>query len=221
MIKKETKDRIKMKSTRERIIQTLLLNPNSTINDLAEAVDINTISVRHHITSLQADGLVLAQEERHGVGRPRLVYSLTESGAELFPTRYLRLVNQLFTQLKNRLTKKEMEKLLTQIALEITSGYGEKIRDLPIDQKLDAIQKFLLKEGFLIEWAKEGSDYIISEISCPFYHVSQAHPEVCVIDRVILSTLLSAPVKRVKCILNGDNLCSYLYSLNLEVENNQ
>lgn len=210
-----------MKSTRERIIQTLLLNPNSTINDLAEAVDINTISVRHHITSLQADGLVLAQEERHGVGRPRLVYSLTESGAELFPTRYLRLVNQLFTQLKNRLTKKEMEKLLTQIALEITSGYGEKIRDLPIDQKLDAIQKFLLKEGFLIEWAKEGSDYIISEISCPFYHVSQAHPEVCVIDRVILSKLLSAPVKRVKCILNGDNLCSYLYSLNLEVENNQ
>jgi len=98
-----------MKSTRERIIQTLLLNPKSTINDLANAVDINAISVRHHITSLQVEGLVLAQEERHGIGRPRLVYSLTESGAELFPTRYLRLVNQLFTQLKSRLTKTEME----------------------------------------------------------------------------------------------------------------
>jgi len=210
-----------MKSTRERIIQTLLLNPKSTINDLANAVDINAISVRHHITSLQVEGLVLAQEERHGIGRPRLVYSLTESGAELFPTRYLRLVNQLFTQLKSRLTKTEMEKLLTQIALEIAAGYGEKIRNLPVDQKLDAIQPFLLKEGFLIEWTKEGPDYIISEISCPFYHISQAHPEICVIDRVLLSTLLSAPVKRVKCILNGDNLCSYLYSLNREVENNR
>lgn len=210
-----------MKSTRERILQTLLLNPNSTINDLADAVDINTISVRHHVTSLQAEGLVHAREERHGVGRPRLVYSLTDSGAELFPTRYLRLVNQLLVQLKDRLTKKEMEKLLTQIALEITAGYGEKIRDLPVDQKLDAIQQFLQNEGFLIEWSKDGSDYIISEITCPFYHVSQAHPEVCVIDRVILSTLLSAPVTRVKCILNGDNLCSYVYSSNLQVENNQ
>jgi len=207
-----------MKSTRERVLQTLLLNPNSTINDLATAVDINTISVRHHLTSLQAEGLVEAQEERHGVGRPRLVYSLTDKGAELFPTRYLRLVNQLFTQMKNRLTKKDMEKLLTQVALEITAGFGDKIRNFPINEKLDAIQEFLLQEGFMIEWSKEDSDYIISEISCPFYHISQTHPEVCLIDRTILSNLLSAPVERVKCILNGDNHCSYIYSSNLPVE---
>jgi len=66
-----------MKSTRERVLQTLLTNPNSTINALAEAVGINAVSVRHHLTSLQADNLVQSQEERHGVGRPRLVYSLT------------------------------------------------------------------------------------------------------------------------------------------------
>jgi len=111
-----------MKSTRERIIQTLLLNPKSTINDLANAVDINAISVRHHIISLQVEGLVLAQEERHGIGRPRLVYSLTESGAELFPTRYLRLVNQLFTQLKSRLTKTEMENSSPRLHLKLLPG---------------------------------------------------------------------------------------------------
>jgi predicted ArsR family transcriptional regulator len=201
-----------MKSTRERVLQTLLLNPNATINDLAEAVDINTISVRHHLTSLQAEGIVQAQEVRHGVGRPRLIYSLTEKGAELFPTRYLRLVNQLFSQLKNHLPKVEMERLLTQVALDITAGFGEKIRDLSIEDKLDAIQQFLLKEGFLIEWSKEDSNYIISEISCPFYHISQAHPEVCLIDRGMISALLSAPVDRVRCVLNGDNHCAYIYS---------
>jgi len=69
-----------MKSTRERILQSLLSHPNSTINDLAEAVGISPISVRHHLTSLQAENLVAAEEERHGVGRPRLVYILTEKG---------------------------------------------------------------------------------------------------------------------------------------------
>lgn len=211
-----------MKSTRERVLQTLLLNPNSTISDLATAVDINTISVRHHLTGLQADGLVMAQEERHGVGRPRLVYSLTERGAELFPTRYLRLVNQLFSQLKNHLSRKDMEKILNQIAAEITNGYEDKIHDLSVEEKLDAIQQFLFKEGFLIDWKKdENGDYIISEISCPFYHVSQVHPEVCMIDRTIFSTLLSTPVKRITCILNGDNHCSYVYNPKLTTEKNQ
>lgn len=200
-----------MKSTRDRVLQTLLLKPNATINDLAEAVDINTISVRHHLTSLQADGIVQSQEVRHGVGRPRLVYSLTEKGAELFPTRYLRLVNQLFSQLKNHLPRQEMERMLTQVALDITAGFGEKIRDLSTEDKLNAIQQFLLQEGFLIEWSKEDSDYIISEISCPFYHISQAHPEVCLIDRSMISALLSAPVDRVSCVLNGDNHCAYIY----------
>jgi len=91
-----------MKSTREKVLQTLITNPQSTIVDIAKSVGINAISVRHHITSLQADGLVNAEEERHGVGRPRLVYSLSESGQENFPKRYLRLTNHLLEQMKMR-----------------------------------------------------------------------------------------------------------------------
>ena len=44
-----------MNSTRDRILKTLLTHPNATISDLADAVDINTISVRHHLTNLLAD----------------------------------------------------------------------------------------------------------------------------------------------------------------------
>ena len=73
-----------MKSTKDKILQTLLRKPKITINDLAEAVGINPISVRHHLTNLQMEGLIAAEEERHGVGRPRLVYSLTEDGMGWF-----------------------------------------------------------------------------------------------------------------------------------------
>jgi predicted ArsR family transcriptional regulator len=198
-----------MKSTRDRILQTLLNNPNSTISDLATAVDINTVSVRHHLTSLQADALVQAQEVRHGVGRPRLVYSLTDRGAELFPTRYLRLVNQLLGELKNSLSKKDLEKLLEKIAVDISGEHASRIRNMPIEDKLNSIEEFLSKEGFIIEWEKQGSSYLINEITCPFYHISQKYPEVCTIDRTIFSTLLSTPVDKVKCILAGDNHCSY------------
>ncbi len=202
-----------MKSTRERILQTLLNNPNSTINDLADAVDINTISVRHHLTNLQAEGLILAKEERHGVGRPRLVYTLTETGVERFPTRYLNLTNRLLAQLKSHLTKKEIEKIFVQIAQDLAQEQNLKTQNLSIEDKLEYIKNSLSDEGFVIEWKKEGDDYIIDEVTCPFYHVSQNHPEVCTIDQTLFSKILSVPVQKIRCVLKGDNQCSYIFSV--------
>jgi predicted ArsR family transcriptional regulator len=55
-----------MKSTRDRILQTLLRKPRSTINELAEAVGINPISVRHHLTNLQMEDWW--RRRRNGMG---------------------------------------------------------------------------------------------------------------------------------------------------------
>ena len=63
-----------MSSTREKILETILKNQRVTINDLAEDVGINPISVRHHIVKLEAEGLVSSEDVRHGVGRPRRYY---------------------------------------------------------------------------------------------------------------------------------------------------
>ena len=124
-----------MKSTRDRILQTLLNHPQATISELADSVNINTISARHHLTNLQADGLVQAEEVRHGVGRPRLVYSLTDSGVEKFPTRYLQLTNRLLTQLKQRMPEQEIENIFSQMAKDIASEQVENIKKLSIEEK--------------------------------------------------------------------------------------
>jgi len=105
-----------MKSTRERILFTLLNNPRSTINKLADSVGINAISVRHHLASLQAERLVTSDEERHGVGRPRLVYSLTETGVEKFPTRYVSLAGRLLEVMSATLPQSTVKQMFEQIA---------------------------------------------------------------------------------------------------------
>ncbi len=121
---------MKTKSTREKILHTLLAHPHSTISELAEAVSINSISVRHHLTNLQAEGLVTAEEERLGGGRPRLVYNLTENGLERFPTRYMRLADLLIRQLKNDLPAESLQNLFTQIAAFMAEDILPKMKDL-------------------------------------------------------------------------------------------
>ena len=207
-----------MKSTRERILQMLLNNPRSSINDLADMVGINAISVRHHLTNLQADGMVAAEEERHGVGRPRLVYFLTEKGLERFPTRYLSLTNRLLSQIKGTLPEPTINQLFAQIAQEVAGDYAPKIRSLPMEQKLETLKEVLAGEGFNLEWDKEGDTYQIHQVSCPYYHISQAHPEVCVMDQTLISAMLSIPVEQIGCILQGDRCCTYLIPASSEKE---
>ncbi len=191
-------------------MDTLLANPRSSINDLAEAVGINTISVRHHLNNLEADGLVRYEEERHGVGRPRLIYSLTELGLEQYPTRYLQLTDRLLVQLKESLPGEVIEGIFTQMAANLAAKHLRDAQQLPLEGRLKLLQEVLSREGFIVEWEQDGSQYRIREISCPYYHIGQTHPEVCTLDQTLISTLLAIPAEKVQCVLNGDHLCTYL-----------
>ena len=199
-----------MKSTRDRVLQTLAKKPGATINDLAEAVDINPISVRHHLSSLQVEGLVQAQEEKHGVGRPRLIYTLTEHGMEKFPTRYLRLTSRLLDQLKSSLPQPMVKKLFTEMAASLAEDYALQMQGLSMEERLELIRELLAEEGFTVEWEKVKDQYRIHEITCPYLQIGQTHPEVCTVDQTLISKMLAVPAEKVQCILDGSAHCTYV-----------
>jgi predicted ArsR family transcriptional regulator len=199
-----------MKSTRDKILQTLLEKPRSTINTLAEAVGINPISVRHHLTNLQMEGLVEGQEERHGVGRPRLVYVLTDEGMERFPTRYMQLTTRLLSQMKDSMPGPVVANLFNRIAEDLASQYASDVQNLSMEERLDFVKQILAHEGFNVQWEKKGEQYEIHEISCPYYQVGATHPEVCSVDQTLISKMLAVPANKVQCILSGAAHCTYV-----------
>jgi DeoR family suf operon transcriptional repressor len=199
-----------MKSTRDRILQTLLRRPRLSTNELAEAVGINPISVRHHLANLQFESLVTAEEERHGVGRPRLVYLLTEEGMEKFPTRYLRLTTRLLTQMKDKFSQPMVSEMFKELATTMASEHAAELKNLSLEERLNFMKTTLADEGFVIEWEKNDNQYLIHEITCPYLQVGQSHPEVCTVDQTLISTMLSVPANKIQCILSGANHCTYV-----------
>lgn len=199
-----------MNSTRDRILQTLLHQPRTTISMLAETVGINPISVRHHLTNLQVEGLVNTEEERHGVGRPRLVYFLTEAGTERFPTRYLRLTTRLLDQLKSTMPEPMVSKLFSQMASDMAEDYTEQMKGLSMEERLNLARTLMAEEGFTVEWEKSGNNYKIHEITCPYLRIGKTHPEVCTVDQTLISKMLAVPAEKVECILSGDAHCTYV-----------
>lgn len=201
-----------MTSTRDLVLENLLNRHRCTINQLAEAVNINPISVRHHIGKLEAEGLVTSEEERHGVGRPRRVYYLTQAGMEQFPTRYLRLTTHLLEQLKEALPEATVSKLFTQIASTMAEDFVAEINvsKLNAHERVELLKQILSNEGFTIEVEQTEDNFIIRETSCPYYHVGQDHPEICLVDKTLIATVLATSVEKMQCMLDGDQHCTYV-----------
>ncbi len=204
-----------MTSTKDKIIQVILKQQKVTINDLAEIVGINPISVRHHILKLEGEGVVDSAEERHGVGRPRRVYFLTEAGQEQFPTRYLRLTNRLLERVKENFPSHIVGQLFSQMGEDLAEDIvaNQDVEKLPIEARLDLLQDVLNSEGFSVEWEKTSDAYHIHELNCPYYHIGQNHPEVCAVDQTLISKMLSVSATKIQCLLNGDNYCTYVVPL--------
>jgi DeoR family suf operon transcriptional repressor len=202
-----------MKTTREKVLITIKLHPKSTIMEIADQVDINAISVRHHLTNLQAEGLIMAEEERHGVGRPRLVYSLTDRGMENFPSRYFRLVNSLMDQIKETLPEKDINSIFHNMAEKLTSDYKPILAKMTLEERLELLKTILNNEGFDVEWEKQGKECCIKEISCPYFKIGDNHPEVCLFDKSIISNILGVPMNEISHQDREEDLCTYTINL--------
>ena len=195
--------------TRDIILRTLRARGKCTVNELAEASLVSPVSVRHHLSNLQAESLVAVEDERHGVGRPRQLFSLTETGLDLFPSRYVRLTNRLLDEIKESNPGGKVEQLFTGVASTMAADVARRLEGLPLDQRLARMVELLAEEGFDAQIERQEGRILIRELSCPYFRVGRKHPEVCTVDQAFIATTLSLPVERVTCQLQGADTCTF------------
>ncbi|MBI3359539.1 MAG: ArsR family transcriptional regulator [Chloroflexi bacterium] len=198
-----------MSATREVILKTLKSRGTMTIADLAASLGVSPVSIRHHLSSLQAEGLIAAEEARHGVGRPHLVYSLTEAGLERFPAKYVRLSGRLLDELKATLPTTAIEAIFERMAESMVADYAHRLAGKSLDQKMSLLVEMLGEEGFMAGWNMVGETYQLTEYNCPYFRIGQKHPEVCRIDQTLISHVLELPVEKNSCVLDGDERCIF------------
>lgn len=199
-------------STRDIVLQTIMLNPQSKIEDLAEAADISPVTVRHHLNALQVDGLIEVESVRRQVGRPYYVYSLSEQGQELFPQRYFSLTNRLLDELKNQLPQDVVNNIFVGVVRSMIDEHKDEFQSLSFEERLNYVIKLLAEEGFMAQWEKSDGGYKIIEYGCPYISMGQKHMEVCTFDKELMLTVLDAPIEQHSCMLNGDDCCQFSVS---------
>ena len=145
-----------------------------------------------------------------------MIYSLTNKGMEQFPQRYLQLTLRLLEQLKTSLPEKVLGNIFREVAEGIADDLTQDIdlEKLGLKERLELLQEVLISEGFMVNLEEDESNFYIVEASCPYHHVGEDHPEICVIDMELIAHFAASSPERIECILDGDKQCKYMIKRN-------
>lgn len=201
-----------MQSTRQEILAILKEERQATVEDLAERLELTPMTIRHHLNVLQAQNLVVASKVHRSkrVGRPRLVYTLTEAADDLFPQGYGQLARHLVSEVKESMGEERAQAILRRVAERVAREGPLPVEGQPFEQRLDQVVGFMHDQGFISRWEQAKDGYVIVNVNCPYRHVSEEHNEVCIMDTEILTQLLGVAPQRLSSMRTGDPACSFL-----------
>jgi predicted ArsR family transcriptional regulator len=201
-----------MQSTRQEILEILKEERQATVEDLAERLELTPMTIRHHLNVLQAQNLVVAAKVRRSqkVGRPRLVYTLTETADDLFPQGYGKLASYLVSELKETLGVEEAQAIFRRVAERVAQDAPSPVEGRSFEERLEKAADFMEEQGFIVRWEKTDEGYIFTNINCPYRRVTREHGEICVMDTALITRLLGVEPKRLSGQQRGEAPCSYL-----------
>ncbi len=198
-----------MRDTRLAVLQAIHMQGQATVASLAQALGISPIAVRHHLTGLQAEGLLNVTLARQTVGRPKHVYSLTEAAERYFAPAYRTFAERLLHELKASLTREQLAAIIDRMAENIALRYGAlRIEGSP-EERLHKLVDILGEEGFRAAVRRLESGALQAELSCPYVFIGGRHAESCRIESTIIRSALGQDVQRTACVLDGDRLCIF------------
>lgn len=207
-----------MQDTRLAVLEAIKIQRQATVASLAEALNLTPISIRHHLNTLQGEGLVRVEVERQSVGRPRHVYRLTQEAQRYFPNNYHMLVGRLLDEMKATLSPEQIEQIIDNMAAHVAAQYGGKQLGGTLEQRLQRLVDILGAEGFMAAVQRIDGNTVLTELNCPYVYIGQKHPEVCRIDHTIIRSILGRDVQQTSCVLHGDRSCTFSVTADLDAQ---
>jgi len=200
-----------MQATRRKITELLKERGEATVAELADAIGLTQMAVRHHLNVLYGEKLVETSSVRHKnqAGRPQQIYTLTEAANKLFPEDYYHLAEYIVDEIKATLGRDGLIRLLRRIASRITTEAPSVRPGQSPEERLGQLAQLLSDNGFTARWETESTDYVIHLLTCPYRQVARVHDEVCHLDMQIIKEMLNVDPVQIAWLANGDEHCTY------------
>jgi len=200
---------------RRELLVRLRRDGPSSPDRLAAELGASRTGVLQQLRALEAAHLVRRETVRHGVGRPRHVYDVTESAQVLFPTAYDGLATGLLAAVRSVGGENLVEEVFEARRRMTTDRVRARLADrLPNGSSLlDRARELAViqdEQGYLAE-AVLGADGVIRilEHNCAIHRVATDNEAACRAELALFREVLGVEVQRETHIARGDRCCTY------------
>lgn len=187
----------------------------STPERLATGLGLSRTGVLQQLHALEAAGLVRRQAIKHGVGRPRHEYDVTDAAQDLFPTNYDGLAAGLLAAIRaiggETLVEGVFEERRRLTRERVRQRMAERLApDAPLTERARELAVIQDEQGYIAE-AVVSADGVIRlvERNCAIHRVSSEHAAACQAELDLFREVLGTTVERETHIAVGDRCCTY------------
>jgi DeoR family transcriptional regulator, suf operon transcriptional repressor len=207
-----------VESTRDQILRQIRGHREMTVAQLAEGLKLSPQAVRRHLDGLRADALIDVRQERHGVGRPSLVFFVTDRGEEMGGRTYVQLLSRMFRHLEKldashvsgATGRQVVDQVFSGIAEEVAADHRAEVRGETLGQRIEEASRALNQEGIVDGWEKEGDAFHLVNGDCPYLKLAEMSDAACSADRHSIELLVGAHVEQTRRIVDGAPCCEYI-----------
>lgn len=189
------------------------LGPRST-SSLANRLEMTLAGTRKHLKLLERDKLVASSGIAGGVGRPDLVWRLTETGHNRFPDTHETLTLDLIGAIRSVFGEAGLDKLIATREGETTTRYVRALSSASsARQKIEHLAELRSEEGYMAQVEQvDDRTWRLAENHCPVCAAARVCQGLCRSEQAIFRQVLgkSFTVERDEYLLDGARRCSYL-----------
>ncbi|CBJ83489.1 conserved hypothetical protein [Xenorhabdus bovienii str. Jollieti] len=195
----------------ERLLMLLKTRGAMQASDAGKILGTSGEAARQQFVKLAKEGLVEAESETRGVGRPIQLWHLTDKGHARFPNTHAELTVQLLTIIRSQLGETAIDLLINTREQKTSASYKIAMEGAAeLQEKIERLVAIRNQEGYMAQYSvQEDGAILFIENHCPICAAATICQGFCRAELKLFREILQAEVERTEYILNGARRCAY------------
>ena len=199
--------------TSDRLLHALKATGPQTAATLAARLAVTVVTVRQHLDKLMAADLVMHEDRREAVGRPKRYWRLSDTGHRRFPENHAGLTLELIGAVSAVFGDAGLDRLIDHREAQTLASYRTQLASAGgLSKKVAILARLRDAEGYMAEMseAPDGS-FLLIENHCPICVAATHCQNLCRSELAVFAAVLgpAAEITRIDHIVAGARRCAY------------
>jgi predicted ArsR family transcriptional regulator len=202
------------RTQRLEIVNTLKRTRGLSVNELVAKMKMSYMGIKQHCLTLERDGYLDTWRRPQKMGRPEMVYRLTQRTHDLFPCDSNAMTLELLQSIKEIYGPNAPDKLLFSVFERKTAKLKKEVKGDTVAERAKWLAKEREKEGFMSQFLEEEKDGPqILECHTPILNLLDQYPIVARLEQDHVEAILGTPVRREEIRTSGLYECAFYFAL--------